>query len=523
MTYRYNTFRKKLLKEQKHQVYVVGIVNKVTQTNNKTNLREEADLETLIAQATSTDKWETLSYNAPILPIHAALLRTGKIFLFCGSGNNPARLNTPYDSVVWDVNQGTFSRQTPPLDNNNQPIDLFCAGHSFRPDGMLMVAGGTLRYDPFYGSPSALMFDPITEKWVKRPPMNNGRWYPTVLTLGSGRILAVSGPDKDGKLNKQPEIYSAFFPNGWNAFPITSSLPPYAHLFLLSSGKIFYSGAQMGGNYGVAPRILTLPDTFTQSITETVVPGLQASASGDQAASVILPPAQDQKVMIIGGGSGKTATNRVNIVDLKATNPTYVAAQPLNYARMHHSAVLLPDRTVFVCNGSTMSEDTAKSMLPAEIYNPATNTWTVVAKQNVPRVYHSVALLLPDGRVAIAGGNPKRTVDELRLEIYSPAYVSRPRPIIQSVPEILNYKLPFTIQTPQAANIKWVSLIKPMATTHSCDTEQRLVDISITSRNATSLNLTLTDNRNIAPPGWYMLFITDNNGTPSVATWVKVF
>ncbi len=52
-----------------------------------------------------------------------------------------------------------------------------------------MVAGGTLRYDPFYGSPSALLFDPITEKWVKIPSMNNGRWYPTVLTLGSGRIL----------------------------------------------------------------------------------------------------------------------------------------------------------------------------------------------------------------------------------------------------------------------------------------------------------------------------------------------
>ena len=494
----------------------------MTQSNNKTDLLQETDLGTVVAQATTTDKWQVLPYNAPILPIHAALLRTGKVFFFCGSGNDPNRLNTPYDSVVWDVNKGTFTRQAPPLDSNNQPIDIFCAGHSFRPDGLLLVAGGTLRYDPFYGSPSALMFDPIAEKWVKIPSMNNGRWYPTVLTLGSGRILAVSGPDKDGKLNRQPEIYSANFPNGWNAFPTTSALPEYLHLFLLSNGDIFYSGAQMGGT-GVTPRILTLPGTFTQSITEKAVPGLQDPGfGGDQAASVLLPPAQDQKVMIIGGGGG-TATNRVNIVDLKASNPTYVAAKPLNYARKHHSAVLLPDRTVFVCNGSKINEDTTQSMLPAEIYNPATNTWTVVAKQNVPRVYHSVALLLPDGRVVTAGGNPKRTVNELRLEIYSPAYMSRPRPIIQNVPQItLSYGLQFTIQTPQAANIKWVSLIKPMATTHSCDAEQRLVDVPINFRNATSLNVTITNNRNIAPPGWYMIFITDNNGTPSVATWRRV-
>ncbi|MEH1934578.1 MAG: galactose oxidase-like domain-containing protein [Nostoc sp.] len=494
----------------------------MTQTNNKTNLLEETDLGTFIAQGVTTDKWQVLSYSAPILPVHAALLRTGKIFFFCGSGNDPNQLNTPYNSVVWDVNKGTFSRQAPPVDSNNQPIDLFCAGHSFTPDGMLIIAGGTLRYDPFYGSLSVLMFDPIAEKLVKKPSMNNGRWYPTLLTLGSGRIFAMSGLDKDGKLNRQPEIYSSTFANGWNAFPTASSYPQYAQIFLLSNGNIFYSGAHMGGS-AVTPRILTLPGTFTQSITEKLVPGLQDPDFGDQGASVLLPPAQDQRVMIIGGGnSNNTATSRVNIVNLKATNPTYVGARFLKYARKHHSAVLLPDRTVFVCNGSKMNEDTTQSMLPAEIYNPATNIWTAVAKQNVPRVYHSVALLLPDGRVATAGGNPKRRVNELRLEIYSPAYMSRSRPIIQKAPQTLSYGLQFTIQTPQAANIKWVSLIRPMATTHCCDTEQRLVDVPINFRNATSLNVTVTDNRNIAPPGWYMLFISDNNGTPSVATWTQL-
>ncbi|MEH1821679.1 MAG: galactose oxidase-like domain-containing protein [Nostoc sp.] len=504
----------------------------MTQSNNKTTLLEETDSGTLIAQAgTAGNTWQVLSYKAPILPIHAALFHTGKILFFCGSGNDPSHLNTPYNSVLWDVNAGTFIYQGPPLNSNNQPIDLFCAGHSFTPNGMLMVAGGTLRYDPFYGLPNALMFDPIAEKWINMPSMNNGRWYPTLLTLGSGRILAVSGLGIDGNLNQQPEIYSSTFANGWNAFPRTSALPQYAQLFLLSNGNVFYSGAQMGGT-SVAPRILTLPGTFTQSITEQVVPGLQFPDCGNQAASVLLPPAQNQAVMIIGGGNTTSSTegntspnaaiNRVNIALLNRPNPTYYPSRNLHYARMHLSAVLLPDRTVFVCNGSQMNENTTQSMLPAEIYNPVTNSWTVVAKQNVPRVYHSIALLLPDGRVVTAGGNPQRTVDELRLEIYSPAYMSRSRPIIQSAPQALSYGQQFTIQTPQAANIQWVSLIKPMATTHSCDTEQRLVDVPINFRNATSLNVTLTNNRNIAPPGWYMLFISDNNGTPSVATWTQL-
>jgi hypothetical protein len=189
---------------------------------------------------------------------------------------------------------------------------------------------------------------------------------------------------------------------------------------------------------------------------------------------------------------------------------------------MHVSAVLLPDRTVFVCNGSQMGENTSKSMLPGEIYNPATNAWTTVETPSVPRVYHSVALLLPDGRVVTAGGNPSRGTNELRLEIYSPSYMSRPRPVIQSAPTSTTHSATITIQTPQAAAIKWVSLIKASANTHSCDTEQRLVDVPITARTSTSITASVTSHSNIAPPGFYMLFITDNNGIPSVATWIQL-
>ena len=492
--------------------------------NDTTTLLNEADSPTLLAQGSSQGSWQLLSYSCPINPIHAALLRTGKVLIISGSGNDPDKVDNPPGSAVWNVSNGTFSRPANPFnDEDNIPLDLFCGGHSFLPDGRLLFAGGTLQYDPFYGLPVYFIFDPISEQYTHYDWMPAGRWYPTLVTLGNGRVLAVSGFEENGLLEIYPSMYSSS--TGWTYYSEpTSELPMYAHLFLLSSGKLFFSGACFQ-NTGVSPRLLTLPTGFTQRIGETPeVSGLQDADYIEQAASVLLPPVQDQKVMIIGGGNGfeGQATARVNIVNLKASSPTYTAAASLNYARMHHNAVLLPDHTVFVCNGGARGEDGSQARRTAEIYNPATNTWTVAATASVTRLYHALALLLPDGRVATAGGNPDRGVEERRLEIYSPPYMSKPRPVINSAPQKVSYGGTFTIQTPQANNIKWVSLIKPMATTHGLDTDQRLVSLTINSVSGTSLTVTVTSNRNIATPGWYMLFITDQNNVPSVAKWLQL-
>jgi Domain of unknown function (DUF1929) len=473
--------------------------------------------------------WQ-ISSQIPINPIHAALGRTGKILFFAGSGNDPSQTaydNSPEGVRLWNPSDGTFTTPTIPRDSSGNPIDIFCAAHSFRADGQLFVAGGTLQYDPFYGINDCFIFNFTANSgnggWTKVASMRRGRWYPTVLTLGNGRIFALSGLDGSGNLDRNPEIFNGS--TGWNIFTQqTSAFALYAHLILLSSGKLFYTGAQVGGNNGLSPCILTLPSRFNRAIAEQSVSGLQVPDSANQAASVLLPPAQDQKVMIIGGGGGGVATNRVNIVNLSATTPTYTAASSLLNARMHHNAVILPDRTVFVCNGSRGEEDIAQSTLPAEIYNPATNTWTAVETPIVNgRVYHSVAALLPDGRVVVAGGNPSRGTYENRIEIYSPAYMSQTRPIISSAPTTASYSRTITIQTDQpATNIQWVQLIRPMAPTHGLDTEQRLVDTPISSRSGNSLTVQITSNRNIAPPGYYMLVVVNNNNIPSVANWIQL-
>lgn len=532
------------------------------QLQDANTILNQADAGTLIAQVQSDPategRWDVWANKSPILPVHAVLLppdSSGKsnVLFFSGSGNDPTKRQTADGGVVVDYVNNNFSQViATPVDANGNPLDLFCGGQSLLPDGNVIVAGGTDKYNntvgnsAFLGLVDTFIFDRNTQKWTIVQPMAGGRWYPTQVTLGDGRVLAVSGLDENGNLNQVPEIYDPAN-NSWTAFQPSSRIPLYAHLFLLEDGRVFYSGAYFSFNEGVSPRILTLSrDRFT----ETPLSGdnfgeLQEPNSGNQAASVLLPPAQDQRVMIMGGGDPNNATSRVNIVDLKANDPTYTRATYLNNPRMHLSAVLLPDRTVLVCNGSILSEETNQTNIPAEIYDPATNIWTPVATANVKaRVYHSVALLLPDGRVLTAGGNPVRLneclsaytqeqcrdgdfplSEELRVEVYSPPYLFKgERPVINpnSVPQTVTYGQTITIQTAQASNINWVHLIRPMATTHSLDTEQRLVDLPKNSTTNTALNVTITNNPNLAPPGWYMLFITDNNGIPSVAQWVQL-
>ena len=481
--------------------------------------------------------WEVLPYQSPVLPVHAALLSPGadgraKVLFIAGSGNDSNNTGCTNCSAVWDYEQGTFFQPQTPLNSAGTPIDFFCAGHSFLADGRLLVMGGTEQYDPFQGLSDTLAFNPQTLDWTIVQSMAGGRWYPTAVTLRDGNVFACSGKEENGLLDTYPEIYSPSI--GWSVVnptpnPPTSPLAMYSHIFLLRDGRLFYSGGYFDSNNGVSPRILTLPIP-PGAIAEQPVSGLTDLNSRDQSASVLLPPAHEQRVMIMGGGNGfyGTATKSVDIVQLSTaeravSNPTYQVAPALNFARMHHSAVLLPDRTVFVCGGSGMGESGTMATKAGEIYDPAKNTWTVVASESINRLYHSVALLLPDGRVISVGGNPDRGSNELRISVYRPPYFFKgTRPVINSAPIQLAYGASFQIQTPQAGAIKWVNLIRPSAATHGCDTEQRLQNVVINSRTSSALNVTLTSNRNLAPPGFYMLFITDTNNVPSVAKWVQI-
>lgn len=533
----------------KHELVIFMIDNPVGQNAGLLRFMElETDPQT-------QGKWELLSYDSEVLAVHAAVLPSGKVLFFAGSGNNVVRFRSPdfgntdkrfWCSVVWDPkvipapsSDNNFSHPDTLRDSTGKPVDFFCGGDCFLPDGTLLSAGGTLRYDldgGFQGRKDAILFDPQTEQWKPKASMAHGRWYPTLVSLGDGRILAVSGLSEHGDLNTSFEIYSTR-DNKWQVLTSPPAhefpgLPLYAHLFLLEDGMLFFTGGRMDDPSTLSPCLL---DITKSPVQVTPIHGLHAADFRNQSASVLLPPAQDQKVMIIGGGpeDESNATDSVDIVNFKALHPAYQAAAPMQLPRMHLNAVLLPDRTVFVSGGALQREGKIAARLQAEIYNPATNRWRIVATASIPRMYHSIALLLPDGRVVAAGGNPDKGTqvgweppdrnEELKMEVFSPPYLFKgPRPLIGSTPTEWKYGQTVKINSPQAVNIRWASLIKNGVTTHSFNTGQRLVDLAIVSRDSSSIQVKVTQQKNIAPAGWYMLFLTDKSGVPSVAKWIHL-
>jgi len=186
---------------------------------------------------------------------------------------------------------------------------------------------------------------------------------------------------------------------------------------------------------------------------------------------------------------------------------------------------LLADGTVLVTGGGTAKDgyDVSKAVFAAELWNPATEMWQTLASAKTPRLYHSTALLLPDGRVLTAGsGNDGPAINQTQAEIFSPPYLFKgSRPTITGAPDLAQYASSFNVQTPDAANIASVSLIRPGSVTHAFDEDQRFVNLTFQSSSG-NLTIQAPANANLAPPGYYMLFLISNAGVPSVASFIRL-
>jgi hypothetical protein len=235
------------------------------------------------------------------------------------------------------------------------------------------------------------------------------------------------------------------------------------------------------------------------------------------------------KILLVGGGRPPVAT--AETIDLNAATPKWQFTGSMTYSRRQNNATILPDGTVLVTGGSDgnniIFDDYTNPVYAAELWNPATGTWTVLASNTRYRGYHSTAALLPDGRVISAGGDrscANQGVPPCILpsaELYSPPYLFQgARPTITSVPTSVTYGQLFFVQTPDALNITQVTWIRLSTVTHTFNENQRINFLSF-SQAGDGLNVTAPANSNVAPPGHYMLFVL-NNGVPSVAQIVQI-
>jgi hypothetical protein len=460
-------------------------------------------------QANVQGQWQTLPYTMPINPIHVALLHTGNVLIVSGSGNVPT--NTSYMAGLWDPQAGTITTQ--PL-----TWDMFCEGHIVLPDGRVFIAGGTIQYDPFFGQLRTSIYDPATNAFTDQQEMAHGRWYPTTTVLGDGRVMVFSGTNETGSTNTSVEIYTVG--SGFGAAMAAPWTPPlYPRLHVLPNGTVFFSGSTPTSSI-----FNPSSNAWTTNVATTNYGGTRMYGS-----SVLLPltPANSYKpkVMIFGGGNPSTATTE--IIDLSASSPKWVYGPSMSEPRIEMDATLLPNGKVLASGGSLNDEDTTTASLNADMYDPTTNTFSSAGSDSYDRLYHSVTLLMPDATVWVAGGNPERGTYEPHMEIYSPPYLFNSngtlatRPSITSAPSTIGYGSAFTVQTPNAASISSVVLMRNGSSTHAFDMDQRYVGLAFTAGSGI-LSVTGPPNGNIAPPGYYMMFILNSSGVPSIAAMVQV-
>lgn len=464
--------------------------------------------------------------------IHMILLPDGKVLTWPRNGGAGAR--------VWDPITNNFA----PAHNNI--TNIFCSGHSFLPDGRLLVTGGHIEDND--GPNHANIFDyrtvnTSTYGWTQIGNMNAGRWYPSNCTLGNGEILVAGGTYKNSARdiiqNTLPQVWQTNSGGGWRNLTTADTalqtpafnLPYYPWMHLAPNGKVFISGPDHTSRY------LDTAGTGTwSSVADSMIydPGINTYVAGRFNGSSVMY--DNGKIMIAGGslpGQTTLTTNTTQIIDLNSTSPTWRTVGPMAHRRTQHNATLLPDGKILVTGGTSMgSTNWLGTVYDAEMWNPDTESWSTMARMQSARLYHSTAVLLPDGRVITGGGGEPGSpndpiVNHTDVEIFSPPYLFNSdaslaqRPTITSSPASVGYNQTFTIATPDAPNISKVTWVRLSSVTHSFNQEQRINRLSF-SQVAGGLNVTSPPNRNLCPPGYYMMFVFNSSGVPSVAKMVRI-
>jgi len=441
---------------------------------------------------------------------NAAVLNNGNVLFYyypaTGTLNSQAMLLNPTTGALTNVTL-------------TQSADIFCSGLSILENGTVLVTGGNAEGykcgqeggGSGCGTTNSMLFAPGNSSWTVGTAMNFARWYPSSIELNDGTLLEMAGTDSTGSwVQTALETYN-YTANTWTTLPASATLPSavaqvYPRLSLMPSGNVFLSSpAQKSYQFN--------PTTNTWSYVATVNFGYRYFAP-----HVLLPG--QEKVMVAGGSPSKengggTATNTAEIIDLSAAKPAWSYTGSMNYARYNENLVLLADGTVLAVGGGGGGGRYTNPVLSAELYDPSTAQWTLMASQTVQRTYHSTAVLLPDGRV-VSAGSDNGAATQVTYEIYSPPYLFKgARPTIKSAPTALTYGKKFNISTPNASTITRVALVRPGATTHADNFDQRYVDLTFTV-GAGSIQATAPPNGNEAPPGYYMLVIVNSNGVPSI-------
>jgi hypothetical protein len=509
-------------------------------------------------------------FRIPVHAIHMGLLPTGKVIFYAfpfypevKPPAGPTDAPVAGDAWLWDPTKGDPSSSTavnpdtesmfthvlPLYDpETGGTASLFCSGLSLLPNGDLLVTGGTLEF-PNPNAPNhlglkrAYTFNPWTESWIQQPDMQHGRWYPSQVELNDGRTAVLAGEDETtGADNAQLQVFNptqdASGVGTWTYYSQGDrETDLYPHMTLLGNGNILLGGPGPNDSAVLNTNTMTwssnIPGNGARRTYGTEL--LNPNGTGPSESVTELGGFPDD--LSVPNGNFPPVTSSQTL-DLSVSAPQWTSGPTtLNVARANFQSLWLPDGSELSIgggdgrvNGSLYELQNGKPEHQIEIRPAGSNNWMLGPSQQIDRAYHSTALLLPDGRVLSAGDDnpyifdqPYEGSDNNSGEIYSPAYLFRgTRPVITSAPNGTLYGAGFHVGVGAVnPSTTHAMLIPPAEVTHATNDNPRIVPLQSVP-NGDGLDLTAPASANIAPPGWYMLWVVTSDGVPSVATWIHV-
>jgi hypothetical protein len=447
----------------------------------------------------------------PLIPLHAALMPDGRVLSYGTDEQGQQTGLFVYD--IWDPSLGTGGSSHLVLPNTTL-TDLFCSAQTvIAATGELLLVGGDETIDAVrnYSSAGTTIVEPATSLIRAEAPMAWRRWYPTLVTLSDGNVLVVGGRDAPGVPTITPELYTPG--QGWRTLGGAKSAAAfganyanwwYPRAFLAPTGRV--------GIVGHDGKIFTLAATGSGSITRAT-----ANAPAGHRALPTLMYAPGRVLAL-------RASRKVSIINFSKAAPTVAATANVSAIRYWSSTTVLADGRVLLTGGSSAVNKLTGVSYHAEIWDPATGLWTRGASAKQPRLYHSISLLLPDGTVLTGGGGAPGPRTQLNAEIYYPPYLFKgdgsgqlaDRPTIVAAPDRLTRSAPFNLTVGAGRSISRATLVRIGSVTHSLDTDQRHLGLTF-SQSGDIVTAIAPGAASIAPPGYYLLFVFDTQGVPSLA------
>jgi hypothetical protein len=504
------------------------------------------------------------SNAAGILAVHAALLHTGKIVYF-GGDQHDSGLNSSGDvdhTRLFDCTTEAISTVTG-LPSNS---DLFCAGHAQLADGRILAAGGTRKWGGggihpsghFIGLRDAYLFDPADDSWHatgklvtqragevaagKDIEKTGGKWYPTLVTLPDGRVLALSGhPEIDDSRhnNNSLELYdpatgawAIVGPNDYaNIDSVAARRYEYPRLHVLPDGRVISMSPMSNGRLEAWHPYADANDW--DDVIDPPPEAIYDNGFAQDTTSVMLPlvPGDGYRARVMqAGGSTPFILDLGNVAGAWVAAPRAMFDHPatgdVNPVRENADSIILPTGEIFIEGGLKSGTNDATGVRAPETYDPVSGSWRVLPASPVVRGYHSTALLMPSGAVWVAGSNfnasPGIGNRELRIEIFEPWYFCGRRPSISDAAPSACHGEDVEITTPDAADISKVVIVRCGTVTHNFNPDQRHITLEFKRDRGDTLVARVPAEPNVAIVGYYLLFVIASSGRPSVGRFIQI-